>query len=673
MFILFILLNAVLPQEYINMLLRGDYGAAINYCEEMFTKTKDYNWKIELGDIYLDKLSDIEKAEEIYRSILKEKPKADGWVHYRLGLIVELKENFLDAAMEYQEVATKYRKPPLDSFALVGVERCFKKNYQDTVALVDGYNFSRLELDERMAKGATFGKKDEHSVLDQMILERLLYTNAKKYEVHKMESFNENLKRNKRNILLEEVRVTDIVPRSKPTEKEMYDYYKKNKENYKLPEEVKGKEIVVESESLANFIYDSLKKDIASFDTLAKLYSTAPTKSGGGNMGIVNRGVKPKEVEDVIFKAKLNTPTEIVKFDNKFGIYLITEHKLGRYRSYEEVKASVEGSVQGEKLQRVEKEFINELKSKAKLEIYKDSFPNDTLSFSKEKIVARLNGREIRWDDVERRNEAQPMFAKVDLTKPEQFENLLNTMIEEELKLEWAERKKYYLNDGFFSRYQEAIKRELESGLYKKIVLDAVVVDSQEIKEYYKKHKEDMKIPESVRAREIVVYKKEEAERIRKELVEIYGRNRCLFPFLGKKVVITDYTKFDSLAKEYSIAPTKSRGGDIGLLRRGSRPKEFDDVAFKLKPNSLSRVFLVGDSNWTIITVAEHNPTKYRPFDEVSKSIEANLRREKQRKVADEFLARIKQEANIKIMLPEPEKEKSEEMKIEVPPVEKKE
>jgi len=640
------------------------YDEAKKYCEAMVAKSKGYEWKIELGDLYFDKLSDLDKAEEIYQGIINDYPQKDGWVYYRLGLVLESKEDYLNSAKQYEIVATRFRTSPLDSFALCGVERCFKKNYQDTVAVVDGYKITRLELDEKLTKASPFGKKDEHSVLDQMILERLLYTNALKYKVPEMDVYKETINRNKNNLLLDEVRAVDVIARSKPTEKEMREYYKKNKETYKIPEEIKGKEIIVEAESLAQFLFDSLSKDISSFDTLAKLYSTAPTKSSGGNMGIVHRGSKPKEVEDVLFRTQPNKLTGIVKFENKFGIFLVSEHKPERYRTYEEVKTQIESGAQAEKTQKVEKEFINSLKKNAHIEIFEDSITYDTLT-PKERIVAKVNGRTIKLGDVEKRNKTQPVFGQVDLSNREKFKELLNNMIEEDLKLEWAQKNKYFLNEGYITKYQEARKRALEQGLYTKIVIESVVVESSEVKDYYKAHREDLKIPETVRAKEIVVRSKEQAQKVRNELVRLYSKNSCFLPFL-KSVKITDYTKFDSLVKEYSIASTKSRNGDVGLLKKGIRPKEFEDVAFRLKPHQLSRVFLVGDSNWTIITVTEHNPATYRPYEEVKASIEMNLKREKQRKVADEFLEKIKKEANIKIMLPE-EKKEEEKPKEEKP------
>ncbi|MEO0123675.1 MAG: peptidyl-prolyl cis-trans isomerase [candidate division WOR-3 bacterium] len=654
------ILLAIMPQEYINMVMKEDYESAVEYCKQMINKTPGFKWYLELGDIYFDKLDEPVKAKQLYQEIIDKYPQKDGWVYYRLGLVLEALEDYLNAAKIYEIVATKYRKPPLDSFALSGVERCFKKNYQDTVALVDGYRITRLELDEMMAKQSPFARKDERGLLDQMILERLLYVQALKHNVKAMQEYKDLIKQTRTTLLLDEVRAVNVLDKAIPTEKEMREYYKKNKHFYKLSREVRGKEIVVESESLAVFIRDSLLKDQASFDTLAKIYSTAPTKGGGGEMGIVIPGTKPKEVEDILFSVKLNTISDIVKFENKYGIYLVYERKPERWRSYDEVKSQVEAAVRAEKIQKIEEKFLKDLKAKAKIEIFKDSIITDSALKSDTRIVALINGRPVKFRDVEIKNASQPMFARLDVSKPEEFEKVLESLIEEDLKLELAERNKYYFNDGFVTKLNEGIKRALEQALYTKIVIQTAKVDSNEVQEYYNAHKEDMKILETIRCKEIVVNNKQEAEKIRAELAEHYGEKKSIIPFLNKKAKITDFTMFDSLAKTYSTAYNKTRGGDTGPLKRGTRPKEFEDVAWKLKIGELSKVFLVGDSSWTILTKTEYTPTKYRTIDEVRASLEMNLLREKQRKIADDFLANIKNEADIKIMLPEPAKTEEE-------------
>ncbi|HEC78457.1 MAG TPA: hypothetical protein ENI34_04855 [candidate division WOR-3 bacterium] len=637
---LILLLFMALPQDYINLIMEQKYDEALQYCEEMISRGRDtYKWEIERADIYLDKLQDYDEAVKLYKELTEKYQKKDGWLYYRLALACELNENYLDAAKAYEVVATKYRKAPLDSFALNGVERCFKKNYQEYVALVNGYKITRLELDEELGKRSPFARKDEKAMLDQMILQRLLYENALNYGIPKTELFKEEMSNSRRSLLLDEVYATEVIEKSKPSEKDMKKYYYKNRKNYMIREQVRGKEIVVESDSLAQFLLDSLKKDIASFDSLAKLYSTARSKASGGNMGIVYKGVRPKPVDKALFKAELNKVIGVIPFDDKFGIYIVTDHKPKRYRKFEEVKNQIETALKAENLKKVEKKFLKKLRKRAKIKIYSKKVENDSI-LSEDRVVAVVNGREILYKDVEVRNASQPQFAKTDLSREEEFKKLLDKMIDDELKLEFGERHKYFLNDGYIAKLKDARKRLMESGLYRKVVVEAVSVDSQEVKDFYKEHKEDFKIPEIVRCKEIVVDSLPLAEELRTILKQTPE-------------------KFDSLAREHSKAPTAKRGGVTGTIRRGMKPKKYEEIAFKLEPGEISKVFSADDSTYTILTVVEHNPASYRTFEEVKKSIETNLLRQKQRDVANEFIEKIKAEAKIEIFLSE-EKPKEE-------------
>lgn len=646
---LILLLFMALPQDYMNLIMQGKYVDAVNYCDVMIDKGKDvFKWQIEKGDIYLDKIGDFGKATEIYSNVIEKHKKKDGWYHYRLALALEMNEDYLNAAKSYEVVATQFRKFPLDSFALNGVERCFKKNYQDFVATIDGYNITRLELDELIAKRSTFAKRDEKAILDQMIVMRLLFVSAIKNSVRETDFFKDAMEDKKKSLLLEEINAVEIAGKALPTEKKMKKYYRKNKKNFELREEIKGKEIIVESDSLAKFLLDSLEKDIESFNTLAKLHSTASTKRSSGNMGVVYRDSKPKSVDKVLFKAKLNELIGIIQFDDKFGIYLVTEHKPKRRREFDKVRNQIEATLKAENIKSLEEKFMKNLKKKAKFEIYEDIM-SDSARVTEDKVVAIVNGREILRSFVEKRNESQPNFARVNLTDSEELKKLLNTIIEEELKIEWAERKKYFLNDGFVAKWKVETEGLMANGLYRKIVVDAVSIDSQEVKDYYEEHKEEFKILETVKCQEIVVDSLNFAKEIRKFLLE-------------------NPEKFDSLAKEHSIAPTGKRGGTTGSIRKGTKPKKFEDIAFKLPVGSISKVFSVDDSTYTVIKLVEHNPVTYRTFNEVGKNIETGLLRQKQREVADAFLAKVREEAEIEIFLSEPEKEgetKEEEIKKE--------
>ena len=202
-----------------------------------------------------------------------------------------------------------------------------------------------------MSKRFGFGARDEHSVLDGIILSRLIFEKSMNYRIDTTQFFHESMIDRRKSLLLEEVYAVEVIERAKPSKREMKKFYKNNK-NYLLKAEIRGKEIVVESESLANFLLDSLKKHVESFDTLATAYSTVHSSKNKGNMGIVFKGVKPEPVDKILFKAKLNELIGVISFDEKYGIYMVTGYKPERYRDYEKVKSQIETKLKAEKLKK---------------------------------------------------------------------------------------------------------------------------------------------------------------------------------------------------------------------------------------------------------------------------------------------------------------------------------
>jgi parvulin-like peptidyl-prolyl isomerase len=178
----------------------------------------------------------------------------------------------------------------------------------------------------------------------------------------------------------------------------------------------------------------------------------------------------------------------------------------------------------------------------------------------------------------------------------------------------------------------------MDQALYRKVVLDAIVIDSQAVAAFYEEHLEEFKMPESARVHEILSDTKEAAVKVH-------------------ELVMANPEAFDSLAVEYSIGPSSLRGGETGLIRRGMMGEKYDDILFSLKIGDISDVFSTKENVWTIIKMVEYYPEHYRSLDEVRHIIENRMRREQQGELATSFLAGIKEEADIQVFLPEPEEE----------------
>lgn len=86
--------------------------------------------------------------------------------------------------------------------------------------------------------------------------------------------------------------------------------------------------------------------------------------------------------------------------------------------------------------------------------------------------------------------------------------------------------------------------------------------------------------------------------------------------------------EFDKLAREHSKDPgSAAQGGDLGWFGRGMMVKPFEDAAFGLKEGQISDV-VESDFGFHLIRLTGVKPAQVKPFDEVRREIEADLKRQ---------------------------------------------
>lgn len=175
----------------------------------------------------------------------------------------------------------------------------------------------------------------------------------------------------------------EIIKNYSPSEKEIKDYYEKNRfEFINVPEQVRARHILIklnqpikEEEKKkalerAEHIIKQLKEG-ADFSKLVALYSDDPgTKTRGGDLGFFGRGKMVKSFEDAVFSLK---PGEISQpvFTN-YGIHIIKveEKKEAQYNPFDSVKELVKKKVIEEKQKQMVIDYLEGLMKEKRVEFY---------------------------------------------------------------------------------------------------------------------------------------------------------------------------------------------------------------------------------------------------------------------------------------------------------------
>ena len=177
----------------------------------------------------------------------------------------------------------------------------------------------------------------------------------------------------------------------------------------------------------------------------------------------------------------------------------------------------------------------------------------------------------------------------------------------------------YY--DSHPDRFQTPEKVSVE---YLKISIDQIaktIEPSEEaLRQYYQEQQQAFTTPEQRHLRHILIavpagaseQQKQEALEKAKEI-----RQKLL-----------DGGDFAKLAKEYSEDPgSRSKGGDLGLVRRGMMEKNFEQAAFSLPKGEISEP-LETPFGYHLIEVTGIQPSRVKPFDEVRGQVLEAVRRQ---------------------------------------------
>lgn len=156
-----------------------------------------------------------------------------------------------------------------------------------------------------------------------------------------------------------------------PKHKEVTEYYRKNKEQFRRPELVRAGHIVKNvdesvDEATALAAIQKAQEELkagANFEELADRCSDCA--GNRGELGWVPRGQMVQEFEDVIFSLKENEISDIFRTVFGFHIAKVYEKKPEGVSDFAEVKAAIEKSLHRQKQERAVENYLDRLRAKA--------------------------------------------------------------------------------------------------------------------------------------------------------------------------------------------------------------------------------------------------------------------------------------------------------------------
>lgn len=216
---------------------------------------------------------------------------------------------------------------------------------------------------------------------------------------------------------------------------------------------------------------------------------------------------------------------------------------------------------------------------------------------------------------------------------------LIKTILPKNISLEDMLKKQNIQQTDFEKEIIEQLKIEKLIGVKEPT--------DEEIKESFEKNKEALSIPETVRARHILI-KVEDTDTKEQKEAKYKKANEI-------RKSIKEGADFTKLARENSDCPSKANGGDLGEFARGDMVKPFEDVAFKLGTNEISDV-VETEYGYHIIQTLAHNPPYTPSLNEVKGKIIIKLKMAQFQNKLATYLNELRDKAKIEyVSIPNPQ------------------
>ncbi|MBI1772073.1 MAG: peptidylprolyl isomerase [Burkholderiales bacterium] len=239
----------------------------------------------------------------------------------------------------------------------------------EVAATVDGTPISKKQLDQIMQQQAAQGMPDtpetRKMVIDNLAMQLLVAKEAVTKGLDKTPDVADQLEMSRQSILANAY-VKDYIKTAAVTDDalkaEYEDFKTKNGGN-----EFKARHILVKTEDEAKDIIAKIKKDIKSFEGLAKSKSQDPgSKANGGDLGWFNpRGMVPEFGAAVAKLEKGKFTEEPVKSQFGYHVIVLDDSRPVAIPPLEEVKAGLTQQLQQKNL----KKMLDDMKAKAKIEV----------------------------------------------------------------------------------------------------------------------------------------------------------------------------------------------------------------------------------------------------------------------------------------------------------------
>lgn len=245
-----------------------------------------------------------------------------------------------------------------------------------------------------------------------------------------------------------------------------------------------------------------------------------------------------------------------------------------------------------------------------------------------EKVYATVNGDKITQSDIS--TLLRDPRIKFDKLSKEQQKQILDSLIEQKLLSEFAYKTKIPKTKEYKAEL-EKYKKTLAFQIWLRDYGKTIEVKEAEAKKFYDKNKEKFKSPMQLKASHILVKTEKEA----KDIIKLLSKSDKL------------KQEFTKMAKEKSVGPSGSNGGELGWFTKEKMVPEFSEATAKLKKGEITKKPVKTSYGFHIIYLDDKKQASTIEYEKVKKRLMQDLLQQKFAKEVKKKAEGLKKKAKI--------------------------
>ncbi len=246
-------------------------------------------------------------------------------------------------------------------------------------------------------------------------------------------------------------------------------------------------------------------------------------------------------------------------------------------------------------------------------------------------VVAIVNGEEIF------RSEVMASAAQLPPQYQAQLELIFPALVERLVDFKLLD--KAAVDEGLADDDEvQARLEELKADIMREVLLANLIEDGvsdDKVQEAYATYLENNPPQAEIRARHILFEGEDKA-----------GAEAAI-------AQLDEGADFAELAKEFSIGPTGESGGDLGYFTAGQMVPPFSEAAFALEVGDYTKEPVETQFGWHVIKVEDRREQSPPAFEEMEEQLVDQLSRQ----VVEDYLAGLRENNEVEILLPKAEEE----------------